>query len=111
MSIYLPIYNKGGEYLVVRVGVSPSDGEVCSPPPPFAVLSELEVRQKNFFFMALLCVSQQGEFKNTTKTCSENVRDKNFLPKSLRGKKLFFVICPLRYFLTRFWRFSACCVL
>jgi hypothetical protein len=34
---------------------------------PFAVLSELEVGQKNAFFMALLCVSQQGEFKNTTK--------------------------------------------
>jgi hypothetical protein len=40
-----------------------------SAAPPFAVLSELEVGLKNVF-MAFLCVSQvsqQGEFKNTTK--------------------------------------------
>jgi hypothetical protein len=52
-----------------------------SPPPPCAVLSELEAGQKNTFLWRF-CVSQQGEFKNTTKTFLEKVRDKNFLPKS-----------------------------
>jgi hypothetical protein len=80
-------------------------------PPPFAVLSKLEVGQKILFFMAFLCVSQQGEFKNTTKTfLGRYITKKN--AKKLKGGETFFpAISPFDIFLTRFWRFSACCVL
>jgi hypothetical protein len=40
--------------------------------------------------MAFLCVSQQGEFKNTTKNFFGGVHVKNFWSKKLR-KKLFFL--------------------
>ena len=52
--------------------------------------------------MAFLCVSQQGEFKNTIKNFLGKVHGKNFWPKKLR-KETF--ICmrspktPLKYFL------------
>jgi hypothetical protein len=41
------------------------------------------------FLMAFLCVSQQGEFKNTKKNFLGKVYVKNFWPKKL-GKKNFF---------------------
>jgi hypothetical protein len=39
--------------------------------------------------MAFLCVSQQGEFKNTIKNFWGEVHAEYFLPKKLREKKLF----------------------
>jgi hypothetical protein len=39
--------------------------------------------------MAFLCVSQQGECKNTTKNFLGEVHVKNFWPKKLRKKTLF----------------------
>jgi hypothetical protein len=41
--------------------------------------------------MAFLCVSQQGEFKNTIKNFLGKIHVKNFWPKKLRknNKKLF----------------------
>jgi hypothetical protein len=60
----------------------------------------------NYFFilfMAFLCVSQQGEFKNTIKNFLEKVHVKNFWPKNLREKKTFFLSSfPVDYFLSRF---------
>jgi hypothetical protein len=44
--------------------------------------------------MAFLCVSQQGEFKNTTRNFFGKIHVGNFLPKKLRGKKLFPVVFP-----------------
>jgi hypothetical protein len=44
--------------------------------------------------MAFLCVSQQGEFKNTIKNFLGEVHVKSFWPKKLREKKLF----PFRLF-------------
>jgi hypothetical protein len=38
--------------------------------------------------MAFLCVSQQGEFKNTTKNFLGKIYVKNFWPKKLRKKKI-----------------------
>jgi hypothetical protein len=35
-------------------------------------------------FMAFLCVSQQGEFKNTIKNFFGKIHVKNFWPKKLR---------------------------
>jgi hypothetical protein len=51
---------------VVRVGVSPSDGEVRSPfpPPPFAVLSELEAGQKTLFYGVFVRFSTRGVQKH-----------------------------------------------
>jgi hypothetical protein len=53
--------------------------------------------------MALLCVSQQGEFKNTKKTFWGMSISKKF------GRKveIFFfpVVFPLCFFLSRFWPF------
>ena len=40
--------------------------------------------------MAFLCVSQQGEFKNTIKHFFGEIHVKNFWPKKVRGKKNFF---------------------
>jgi hypothetical protein len=48
-----------------------------------------------FFFnlgvvlMDFLCVSQQGEFKNTIKSFLKKIHVKNFWPKKLRKKHLF----------------------
>jgi hypothetical protein len=39
--------------------------------------------------MAFLCVSQQGEFKNTIKNFLGEIHVKNFWPKKLREKTLF----------------------
>jgi hypothetical protein len=41
--------------------------------------------------MAFLCVSQQGEFKNTIKNFLEKIQVKNLWPKKLREKKTFFL--------------------
>jgi hypothetical protein len=58
------------------------------------------------FFMAFLCVSQQGEFKNTIKNFLEKIHVKNFWPKKLREKKTFFLSSfPVDFFLSRFWPF------
>jgi hypothetical protein len=38
--------------------------------------------------MAFYCVSQQGEFKNTTKLLKGSPCRENLLPKKLRGKKI-----------------------
>jgi hypothetical protein len=40
-------------------------------------------------FMAFLCVSQQGDFKNTTKNFLGKAHVKNFWPKKLRKKTFF----------------------
>jgi hypothetical protein len=46
--------------------------------------------------MAFSCVSQQGEFKNTSRNFLGEVHVKNFWPKKLREKKKFFpVACRL----------------
>jgi hypothetical protein len=42
-----------------------------------------------YFFMAFLCVSQQGEFKNTIKNFFGKIYVKNFWPKKLRKKNFF----------------------
>jgi hypothetical protein len=50
--------------------------------------------------MAFLCVSQQGEFKNTIKKLGK-VHVKNFWPKKLRNKtffRLFPSICFIAFF-------------
>jgi hypothetical protein len=39
--------------------------------------------------MAFLCVSQQGEFKNTIKNFLRKIHVKNLWPKKLRKKKPF----------------------
>jgi hypothetical protein len=53
--------------------------------------------------MAFLCVSQQGEFKNTTKNFLEKIHVKSFWPKKLREKKTFFLLSfPVDFFLSRF---------
>jgi hypothetical protein len=49
--------------------------------------------------MAFVCVSQQGEFKNTIKNFFGKVYVKNFWPKKLRKKKLFsFRLFPSTFF-------------
>jgi hypothetical protein len=56
--------------------------------------------------MAFLCVSQQGEFKNTIKNFLEKIHVKNFCPKKMRGKKSFFLSSfPVDIFSSRFWPF------
>jgi hypothetical protein len=53
--------------------------------------------------MAFLCVSQQGEFKNTIKNFLGKVYGKNFWPKKLRGKKTFFLSSfPIDFFFIAF---------
>jgi hypothetical protein len=42
-----------------------------------------------YLLMAFLCVSHQGEFKNTTKNFLGEIHVKNFWPKKLRKKQLF----------------------
>jgi hypothetical protein len=57
--------------------------------------------------MAFLCVSQQGEFKNTTKPFWNKTMLKAFC-KNVEGKNTFFgVISPPDFFIAFFGRFSA----
>jgi hypothetical protein len=55
--------------------------------------------------MAFLCVSQQGEFKNTIKNFLGKIYVKNFWPKKLREKKKSFRLFPSKFVLSRFWPF------
>jgi hypothetical protein len=61
-----------------------------------------KLRKKTIFLssfpMAFLCVSQQGEFKNTIKNVLGEVHVKNFWPKKLREKK-FCRIFPSIFFI------------
>jgi hypothetical protein len=58
--------------------------------------------------MAFLCVSQQGEFKNTTTKLLGKIHVKNFWPKKLREKNLFFLSSfPVDFFYRVSGRFSA----
>jgi hypothetical protein len=57
--------------------------------------------------MAFLCVSQQGEFKNTIKNFLGKIYVKNFWPKKLRKKKLLsFRLFPSKKNYRVFGRFS-----
>jgi hypothetical protein len=59
------------------------------------------------FFMAFLCDSQQGEFKNTIKNFLGKVYVKNFCPKKLRKLNFFpFVFSHRIFFYRVFGRFS-----
>jgi hypothetical protein len=58
------------------------------------------------FFMALLCVSQQGEFKNTIKTFWGKSMSSTFWQKKLRGKKILSSF-PIDFFNRVMGRFSA----
>jgi hypothetical protein len=59
-------------------------------------------------FMAFLCVSQQGEFKNTIKNFCGEIHAKNFWPKKVEKKKLFSCrLFPPIFFYRVFGRFSA----
>jgi hypothetical protein len=49
--------------------------------------------------MAFLCVSQQGEFKNTIKTFLGKYMSKTFGRKKLRKKTFFPVVFSHRFFL------------
>jgi hypothetical protein len=55
--------------------------------------------------MAFLCVSQQGEFKNTTKNFLGEVHVKNFWPKKLRERKKSCRLFPSIFFNRVFWPF------
>jgi hypothetical protein len=58
--------------------------------------------------MAFLCVSQQGEFKNTSKNFFGKIHVKNFWPKKVEKKKLFSCrLFPSIFFYRVFGRFSA----
>jgi hypothetical protein len=57
--------------------------------------------------MAFLCVSQQGELKNTIKNVLGEVHVKNFWPKQLRKKPFFLSYFPIDFFYRVFGRFSA----
>jgi hypothetical protein len=74
---------------VVRVGVSPSDGEVRSPfpPPPFAVLSELEAGQKNTFLWRFCAFLNKGSSKTPPKLFWKKYVTKTFCQKVEGGKK------------------------
>jgi hypothetical protein len=49
--------------------------------------------------MAFLCVSQQGEFKNTIKKKIGEIHVKNFWPKKVEKKKPFFLsYFPIDFF-------------
>jgi hypothetical protein len=52
--------------------------------------------------MAFLCVSQQGEFKNTTKNLLGKVHVKSFWPKKLRKKNFFPVVFSHLFFFIAF---------
>jgi hypothetical protein len=52
--------------------------------------------------MAFLCVSQQGEFKNTKKNFLGEIHVKNFWPKKLRNKNFFPVVFSHRFFFIAF---------
>jgi hypothetical protein len=59
-------------------------------------------------YPALLCVSQQGEFKNTIEHFLGEIHVKNFWPKKLRKKNFFpFVFSHQFFFYRVFGRFSA----
>jgi hypothetical protein len=47
--------------------------------------------------MAFLCVSQQGEFKNTITNVLGKIIAKSFLVEHLREKNFFPVVFPLRF--------------
>jgi hypothetical protein len=50
--------------------------------------------------MAFLCVSQQGEFKNTMKKLLGKVHVKNFSPKQIERKKTVFLsFVPFGFFI------------
>jgi hypothetical protein len=49
--------------------------------------------------MAFLCVSHQGEFKNTIKSFWGEVYVKSFWPKKLRGKKKILPSFPIDLFI------------
>jgi hypothetical protein len=51
------------------------------------------------FFMVFLCVSQQGEFKNTIKNVLEKIHVKNFWPKTLRDFCFFPFVFSRRFFI------------
>jgi hypothetical protein len=53
-------HHKGGQHLAARIGVSPSDGEVGSPPFPFAVVRDLEAAAKKRRGFLHLGVLQAG---------------------------------------------------
>jgi hypothetical protein len=58
--------------------------------------------------MEFLCVSQQGEFKNTITNFFGKVHVKNLWPKKLRKKKTIFLPSfPFDFFYRVFGRFSA----
>jgi hypothetical protein len=58
--------------------------------------------------MAFLCVSQQGEFKNTIENFLGKIHVENLLPKKLRKINVFHVVFSLRFsFIAFFGRFSA----
>jgi hypothetical protein len=57
--------------------------------------------------MALLCVSQQGEFKYTIKNFLGKIYVKNFWPKKLRKEKLFSFRLFIEFVYRVFGRFSA----
>jgi hypothetical protein len=62
-------------------------------------------KNRGFFFRlfpAFLCVSQQGEFKNTTKNVLGKIHVKSFWPKKLRKKPFFLSSLSHRFFLSRF---------
>jgi len=52
--------------------------------------------------MAFLCVSQQGELKNTSKNFFGEVYVKNFWPKKLRKKNFFPFVFSHRIFFIAF---------
>jgi hypothetical protein len=52
--------------------------------------------------MAFLCVSQQGEFKNTIKNLLGKVYVKNFWPKKLRKQNFFPFVFSHRFFFIAF---------
>jgi hypothetical protein len=72
----------------------------------------LAEKVENYFFSpfrlypALLCVSQQGEFKNTTKHFLGEIHVKNFWPKKLRGKNFFPFVFSHRFFFIAFLALS-----
>jgi hypothetical protein len=58
------------------------------------------------FFMAFLCVSQQGEFKNTIKKKIGESLCQKLLAEKVEKKQLFsFRLFPSKLFLSRFWPF------
>jgi hypothetical protein len=60
--------------------------------------------------MAFLCVSQQGDFKNTTKHKLGEVHVKNFWPKSCRKKAFFLSYFPIDFFYLVFMRRPFLCM-